>query len=83
MSSAFAAFFEDPDADAEGQLGLGSTGHSNVDLSSASSLGEVLGMNMGIVTIDGLRSAHVGACVEFIDPEEVRHHRLSSVAGRT
>ena len=32
--------------------------------------GEVIGCNMGICTIDGIRTAHVGACVEFFDDEQ-------------
>lgn len=35
------------------------------DASQHASTGDVLGVNMGIVSIDGLRSAHVGACIEF------------------
>lgn len=68
LADEFANLWEDAPSTGSGSSGSG-------DVTGEVSTGQVIGVNMGIVSIDGLRSVHVGACVEFINPEEVREIR--------
>ena len=47
-------------------------GGEGLAYAATESAGQVLGVNKGIVSIDGVHTAHVGACVQFFVRDDVR-----------
>lgn len=73
LESEFADLWSDVSSSSSGAVDAPSASSSEAQLQQ--STGDVVGVTGGIVSIDGLKSAHVGACVEFIDQEQVRTRR--------
>lgn len=44
-----------------------------LDQSAPESYGVVMGVNKGIVSVDGVHTAHIGSCLQFFSKEDVRH----------
>lgn len=49
-----------------------------LDQSAPESYGVVMGVNKGIVSVDGVHTAHIGSCLQFFSKEDVRQQNDSA-----